>query len=174
MIFHKTPFEGLMCIEFEPRSDERGYFMRIFSRDEFAREGIEFQIAQVNCSATVKRGTLRGLHFQKSPHEETKIVSCLRGKIFDVAVDLRKESSTYRQWMGLELSPEKNAAFFIPKGFAHGFQTLMDDCEVEYLISEFYHPESAYGARWNDPILHITWPITDPLLSEKDQNWPFL
>ncbi|TSC74295.1 MAG: dTDP-4-dehydrorhamnose 3,5-epimerase [Parcubacteria group bacterium Gr01-1014_33] len=174
MIFHTFPIKGPLRIEFEPRHDERGYFMRTFCARELKDQTIEFRITQINRSRTARRGTLRGMHFQKEPHAEAKIISCLQGKIYDVLVDLREESPTYRKWVSMELAAEKNIALYIPAGFAHGFETLEEECEVEYLMSEFYHPESSSGVRWNDPLLDIVWPITSPTLSDRDANWPLL
>jgi dTDP-4-dehydrorhamnose 3,5-epimerase len=172
MIFKKTKIKGLYIIEPELKSDERGYFARIFCKKEFKKIGFDFKIVQVNRSLTKKRGTIRGLHFQKPPKSEDKIVVCLKGKIFDVALDLRKNSPTFGKWVGVELSEENKKMFLIPKGFAHGFQTLTDNCEILYFVSEFYSPKYESGIRWDDPFFNIKWPIKNPILSEKDKNWP--
>jgi len=174
MIFRKTKIKGLYIVEPELKIDERGNFQRIFCQEELSKYGIKFNIRQINQSLSKKRGTLRGLHFQKPPKAEDKIVQCLKGAIYDVAVDLRKNSPTYGRWVAVELSEENKKMFLIPKGFAHGFQTLTDNCEVQYFVSEFYFPEYERGICWNDPFLNIDWPIKNPILSKKDQNWPLM
>jgi len=174
MIFNKTKIEGLYVIEPESKTDERGNFARVFCKNELAREGLAFDIVQINQSFTNKKGTIRGMHFQKEPKAEAKIVQCLKGKIYDVAVDLRKDSKTYGQWVAEELNEKNKRMFFIPKGFAHGFQTLSNNCEVQYLMSEFYSQENASGVRFDDPFLKINWPIKNPILSEKDKDWPLI
>jgi dTDP-4-dehydrorhamnose 3,5-epimerase len=172
MIFKKTKIKGLYIIEPEFKIDERGYFARIFCKNEFKKIGFDFNIVQINRSLTKKKGTIRGLHFQKPPKSEDKIVVCLKGKIFDVALDLRKNLPTFAKWVGVELSEENKKIFLIPKGFAHGFQTLTDNCEILYFVSEFYSPKYESGIRWDDPFFNIKWPIKNPILSEKDKNWP--
>jgi len=174
MKFQKTKIEGLYIIEPELKTDERGYFARIFAKDELAREGLSFDIVHANISSTKKRGTVRGMHFQREPKAEGKIVQCVRGGIYDVAVDLRKNSKTFGKWEAVELTEENRKMFFIPKGFAHGFQALTDNCEVKYFMSEFYSPEHATGVRWDDPMLRVSWPIADIILDEKDRSWPML
>ena len=174
MIFHSTKFEGLYIIELEPKLDERGHLVRIFCKEEFAKTGIEFNIVQANHSLTKKKGTVRGMHFQKFPKTEDKIIQCLRGAVYDVAIDLRENSLTYGKWLAVELSEENKKMFFVPKGFAHGFQTLADNCEMQYFMSEFYSPAHSLGIRWNDPYFNIAWPIKNPILSEKDKNWPLI
>ncbi len=174
MIFHETQIAGVYVIELEPREDERGSFSRLFCQEELSKLGIRFEIAQINHSFNKKKGTLRGMHFQKDPKAEDKIVQCLRGTIFDVAGDLRKDSSTYGRWISEDLSENNKKMLLIPKGCAHGFQTLSDNSEVLYLMSEFYSPEHASGVRWDDPLLNIKWPIENPILSEKDKSWPLI
>lgn len=174
MIFHKTKIEGAYIIELEPKLDERGDFARIFCKKELAKEGLNFDIVQINQSLTSKKGTIRGIHFQKEPKDEAKIVQCLEGAIYDVAVDLRKESKTYGEWLGEELTANNKKIFLLPKGVAHGFQTLIDNCRVQYFMSEFYFPEYGFGVRWDDPFLKINWPIKNPILSERDKNWPLI
>ncbi len=174
MIFKKTKIEGLYIIEPELKVDERGYFTRIFCQEELVKTGLSFNVAQINQSLTKKKGTIRGMHFQKPPKAEDKIVQCLKGAIYDVVIDLRPDSSTYSQWVAEELSGQNKKMFFIPKGFAHGFQALVDNCEVQYFVSEFYSPEYARGIRWNDSRFNIQWPIKNPILSKKDKNWPLL
>lgn len=174
MIFKKTKIEGLYIIEPELKLDERGYFTRTFCKEELAKEGLDFDVAQANHSLTKEKGAIRGMHFQKDPKAEAKIVQCLKGKIYDVAIDLRNSSKTYGQWVAEELTEDNKKMFFIPKGFAHGFQCLTDNCLVQYLMSEFYSKEHASGARWNDQFFNIEWPVKNPVLSEKDKNWPLI
>lgn len=174
MIFKKTKIKSLYIIEPESKKDERGNFVRIFCEEELAKKGLAFDIKQINQSLTKKRGTIRGMHFQKEPKSEGKIVQCLKGEIYDVAADLREDSQTYGQWVAQELTENNKKMFFIPKGFAHGFQTLSDNCEVQYFMSEFYSPEYSDGVRWDEPIFKIKWPIKNPILSEKDKDWPLI
>ncbi|MDD4784977.1 MAG: dTDP-4-dehydrorhamnose 3,5-epimerase [Candidatus Shapirobacteria bacterium] len=171
MIFNKTKLDGLYIIDPEAKNDERGYFSRVFCKNEFAKNGLDFNIVQVSRSLTKKKGTIRGLHFQKEPNTEDKIIGCIKGKIFDVAVDLRQDSPTFGQWVSQELSQENQRMFLIPKGYAHGFQTLADGCEMLYFMTEYYCSECTGGVLWNDPFLKITWPLKNPILSEKDKNW---
>jgi len=174
MKFQETKIKGLYIIEPELKVDERGYFARIFCKKEFAKIGLKFEIVQINRSSNLKKGTLRGMHFQKPPKAEDKIVQCLKGAIYDVAIDLRKDSKTFGRWIAVELTEENRKMFFIPKGFAHGFQSLRDNSEILYFMSEFYFPEHESGVRWNDPFFNIVWPIKNPILSEKDKNWPLM
>lgn len=174
MKFKETKIKGLYIIEPELNIDKRGYFTRIFCRNKFKKNGINFKIVQVNRSLTKKKGTIRGLHFQKKPRAEDKIICCIKGAIYDVAVDLRKKSPTYSQWVAVELSEDNKKMFLIPKGFAHGFQTLTDNCEVLYFMSEYYSPKYGSGIRWNDSLFNIKWPTKNPILSEKDKNWPLM
>ncbi|MCL6482384.1 MAG: dTDP-4-dehydrorhamnose 3,5-epimerase [Firmicutes bacterium] len=173
MIFHKLKLEGAYRIDLEPREDERGFFARAWCQREFAEHGLETHIVQSNLSYNRYRGTLRGMHYQAPPHEEVKLVRCIRGSIFDVIIDLRPDSPTYLQWVGVELTATNRQMLYVPRGFAHGFQTLEDDTEVFYHVSEFYHPEAERGVRWNDPQFGIQWPAVEKrILSPKDQNWP--
>ncbi len=175
MIIHQTPIPGLATIHLEKKGDERGWFARTFCVDELQKSDISFQIQQANRSFTQKKGALRGMHFQADPHGEGKIVSCIQGAIYDVAIDLRKDSDTYTQWFGIELTSEEGTLFYIPPGFAHGFQTLTENCVVEYFMSAPYVADAATGVRWNDPAFNITWPINNPTeINEKDMNWPLL
>jgi len=174
MIFHKTKIKDLYIIETELKADERGYFARVFCKKELANAGFKFEIVQINRSLNKKKGTIRGMHFQQEPKAEVKIVQCLRGAVYDVAVDLREDSQTYGQWVAEELTEDNKKMFFIPKGFAHGFQTLADNCEVQYFMSEFYSLGHGSGLRWDDPFFNIKWPIKNPILSEKDKNWPLI
>lgn len=166
----KTPLEipGLYLLEFNAFQDNRGKFTRIFCARELAEIGINKPIAQINYSASKTSGTLRGMHFQCPPHAETKIVQCVKGKCFDVAVDLRKKSSTYLQWHGEFLEECDDKAFVIPEGFGHGFLTLEPDTELMYFCTEFYTPESEGGVRYDDPAIGIEWPHPAKIMSNKD------
>ncbi len=173
MIFHKLKLEGAYRIDLEPREDERGFFARAWCQRELAEHGLETRVVQSNLSYNRHKGTLRGMHYQAPPHEEVKLVRCIRGSIFDVILDLRPDSPTYLQWVGVELTAANRQMLYVPRGFAHGFQTLEDDTEVFYHVSEFYHPEAERGVRWNDPQFAIQWPAVEKrIISPKDQNWP--
>lgn len=174
MIVRVTNIDGVYIILPQSRIDARGFFARTFCKRELQKNGIKMNIVQINQSLTRKKGTIRGMHFQKEPFAEEKIVQCLKGAICDVAVDLRRHSPTYGQSVRAELNDENRKMLYIPKGFAHGFQTLSDDCIVQYLMSQYYQSEYAAGARWNDPHLRIDWPVKDPVLSKKDKSWPLL
>ena len=174
MRFQATPLEGAYFLELDRLEDERGFFARSFCQEEFERQGLKPAIAQCNISWNRKRGTLRGLHYQAAPHEEAKVVRCTRGAIWDVIVDLRASSPTWVRWYAAELNAENRRALYVPEGFAHGFQTLADDSEVLYQMSEFYHPELARGVRWDDPKLGINWPLPDPILSARDRSYSLL
>jgi dTDP-4-dehydrorhamnose 3,5-epimerase len=175
MMFRETKLAGLFIIEAEPIVDERGAFVRTFCAREFAARGLETGFAQCSASFNAKAGTLRGLHYQIAPHEEAKLVRVTAGAIYDVAVDLRADSSTYGQWVAVELTAANRRMLYIPRGFAHGFQTTVDASEVFYQIAPFYEPASARGIRWNDPELAIAWPDgAAPILSARDQAFPFL
>jgi dTDP-4-dehydrorhamnose 3,5-epimerase len=169
--FLPTRLTGACVIELERFEDERGFFARSFCRDEFAAHGLKAAFVQCNVSFNATRGTLRGLHYQASPHEEAKLVRCTRGAIFDVIVDLRKGSGTYLQWISVELTAENHRMLYVPEGFAHGFQTLEDGSEVFYHMSEMFRPEAARGARWNDPAFGITWPLPRPTMSARDAGY---
>jgi dTDP-4-dehydrorhamnose 3,5-epimerase len=170
--FAETPLAGAFVVEIEPLKDERGLFARSFCRKEFEAHGLDPAVAQCNVSHNVRRGTLRGLHYQAPPHEEAKLVRCTRGAIWDVIVDLREASKTRLQWFAAELSADNHRALYVPRGFAHGFQTLADDSEVFYQMSEFYRPDGARGIRWNDPSIGIRWPLAEPILSARDRDLP--
>lgn len=172
MKFLPTPIQGAFVVDLERLEDERGFFARSFCRREFEAHGLNPDLAQCNVSFNPKRATLRGLHFQAPPHEEAKLVRCTQGAVWDVIADLRRGSASYSHWHGLELSAANRRALYVPEGVAHGFQTLLDDSELLYLMSEFYHPESARGVAWNDPAFGIAWPIADPVMSERDRNLP--
>jgi dTDP-4-dehydrorhamnose 3,5-epimerase len=172
VIFRETALRGAWIIELEPREDERGFFARAWCEDEFAEHGLTTRIAQCNISWNARRGTLRGLHFQAEPHAEVKLVRCSRGAVYDVIVDLRPSSPSYTRWAGVELTAENRRTLYVPEGFAHGFQTLSDDTELFYQVSEPYAPAAERGVRWDDPAFGIVWPLTDPILSDKDRVWP--
>lgn len=174
MIFTPLPLSNAALIQLEKKEDARGYFVRTFCSQELLLNGTPFSVVQSNLSYNTKKATLRGLHYQLSPHEEDKIVYCLKGTIFDVIVDIRLDSPTYGQWFSVELSEAEKNGLFIPKGFAHGFQTLCDECEVLYLMSTSYVPEAARGVLWNDPALSIPWPLQEPIISDRDQQFPCL
>ncbi|WP_076862748.1 dTDP-4-dehydrorhamnose 3,5-epimerase [Bradyrhizobium mercantei] len=172
MRFEATGLDGAWLVKLDAAHDERGFFARTFCEDEFRAQGIETRFPQHSISSSSRKGTLRGMHFQKDPHGEVKLVRCLNGSIWDVIIDLRANSPTFRQWRGFELSAENGSQLYIPKGFAHGFQTLSDNVQVNYLISEFYQPSAASGVRYNDPMFGISWPLAVSTISDKDQNWP--
>jgi len=172
--FIETPLSGLYRVEREILEDQRGFFTRFYCGDEFKRIGFNKPVAQMNQTLTRKRGTIRGLHFQYPPHDEMKLVTCLRGEILDVAVDIRRGSSTYLQWHAEHLSAENHASLLISEGFAHGFQTLTEDCELLYLHSSFYAPKSEGALNALDPALSIDWPLDVTEMSERDKNHSLL
>ncbi len=172
MIFRDTALDGVIEIEFERIEDDRGHFARTWSRDAFEAHGLAGDFVQCNTSFNHQRGTLRGLHFQVDPHQEAKLIRCTRGRVFDVAVDVRADHPTRGDWCAVELSADDGRMLFIPGGFAHGFQTLDDASEVFYQMSAPYAPLAARGIRWNDPDLAIDWPLASPILSERDQTLP--
>jgi dTDP-4-dehydrorhamnose 3,5-epimerase len=172
MRFQPTELADAVLIDLDKRTDERGYFARIFCEDEFARAGLETRYVQANTSANPRAGTLRGLHYQISPHAEVKVVRCTRGAVFDVIVDLRPQSPSFRRWQGFELDAASGRTLYVPKGFAHGYQALVDDSEVSYLVSYPYTPGAESGIRHDDPALGIDWPLGVSVISEKDAGWP--
>lgn len=172
MRFTETAVLGAFVIEIEPRTDARGFFARTWCQREFEAMGLTTRIVQVNVSFNALKGTLRGMHYQDAPHQEAKVVSCIRGALHDVALDLRPQSPTYLRWTAIELTPDNHKALYIPEGCAHGFQTLADDTEVHYLMSEFYAPTHARGVRYDDPIFNIRWPLPPANLSDADRRWP--
>lgn len=174
MIFAETPLLGAYVIEIEKHEDERGFFARSWCVREFSAKGLDPHIVQCDVSFNRLKGTLRGLHYQIPPHAEVKLVRCNKGSLFDVIVDLRKDSPTFLKWVGIELTAANHRMLYIPKLFAHGFQTLEDDTEIFYQMSEFYEPAAARGIRWNDPNLGINWPDGDRTMSQKDQAYPNL
>src|SRR6516162_8646220 len=171
MIFHKAPLPGAYVIELEKRGDERGFFARMFCEREFAAQGLATRFVQINISASASKGTLRGLHYQLAPKAETKVVRCIRGALYDVILDLRRDSATFGKSFGAELSAENRLMMYVPKGFAHGFLTLTDFSEVVYLVDESYSPEQERGVRWNDPKFAIPWPAQPTVLSDKDRSF---
>jgi dTDP-4-dehydrorhamnose 3,5-epimerase len=174
LIFHKTAVSGAYIIELEKFIDERGFFARSWCSREFREQGLTAHIVQSNISYNAKKNTIRGLHYQKEPHAEDKIVQCIQGAILDVVVDLRPESPSFKQWISAELNPENSNMLFVPAGCAHGFQTLENHTKVTYMVSSFYAPGFEAGVRWNDPEFKIEWKkMVEPLtLSVKDKSWP--
>jgi dTDP-4-dehydrorhamnose 3,5-epimerase len=172
MILVETPLPGAFVIELELRRDRRGFFARSYCRREFERSGLDLEIVQTNLSFNAKAGTLRGMHFQRPPAEESKLVRCSRGTIFDVIIDLRRDSATYGKHFAVELSDDSHRALFVPKGFAHGFQALSDGVMVEYQMGAYYSPNEATGIRYDDPAFAIEWPLPVTTISEQDLSWP--
>lgn len=172
MRFTETPLRGAFVIELDLLEDERGHFARTFDVNEFAEHGLDPAVVQCNTSFNTRRGTLRGMHYQADPDGEAKLVRCTRGSIFDVAVDLRPGSDTRGRWFGVELSASNARMLYIPAGMAHGFQTLADESEVHYQMSHQYVPEQARGVRFDDPAFGIEWPLADPIVSERDRQFP--
>lgn len=172
MIFHETGLLGAYLIEMERASDERGFFARTYCRHAFEERGLNTSIEQCSISYNARKGTLRGMHYQVEPAAEVKLVQCICGSLYDVIIDLRVGSKTFCQWYAVELSDNNRLILYVPEGFAHGFQTLVDNTTVFYQISTFYAPQHARGVRWNDPAFAIEWPIKDPILSEKDICMP--
>jgi dTDP-4-dehydrorhamnose 3,5-epimerase len=172
MIFTETKLPGVYLIDIEKREDQRGFFARAWCQKEFEAHGLTPRVAQANISFNKYKGTLRGLHYQVVPYAETKLVRCTRGAIYDVIIDLRPDSPTYMQWLGVELTAENYKMLYVPEEFAHGFQTLTDNTEVIYQVSQFYTPEAEGGLRYNDPAFGIEWPLEVQVISDKDKSWP--
>ena len=173
MIFTETELAGACIVDLDRLEDNRGFFARAWCQREFAERGLETRVAQCNTSLSTLRGTLRGMHFQREPVEETKTIRCIAGALYDVIIDLRPGSPTFKRWIGIELTAKDRRMMYVPRGFAHGFQTLEDDTEAFYMVSEFHTPEAEGGVRWNDPAFGIEWPVTPPTqMSEKDRGWP--
>lgn len=173
MIFEETKLAGAYIIHPERLEDSRGFFSRVWCKKEFEQHGLATELVQCNISYNKSANTLRGMHYQEKPYQEAKLVRCTAGSIFDVIIDIRPESATYKEWMGVELSAENRTLLYVPEGFAHGYVTLVDDAEVFYQVSEFYTPDVERGIRWNDPMFKIAWPESDSLvISKKDRAWP--
>ena len=172
MIFTETKLKGSFVIQPERLEDERGFFARTFCCNEFKAKGLNPRLVQCSISVNAIKGTIRGMHFQRPPHEEAKLVRCIKGAIFDVIIDIRPESATYGTWISFSLSDSNCRMLYIPEGCAHGFQTLKNNTEILYQMSEFYHPESEGGIRPNDPAFGIPWPIKDPIVSARDLAYP--
>lgn len=172
MIFRETELPGAYAIDLERHSDERGFFARAWCQREFEEHGLNPRLVQCNISYNEGRGTLRGMHYQVPPHEEAKLVRCTRGSIYDVIIDLRSDSPTYKEHFGIELNDENRTMLYVPEGFAHGFLTLEDDTEIFYQMSEFYAPEAARGVRWDDPAFGIDWPAPVRHIKDRDQSYP--
>ena len=168
MKFYETELKGAYIIELEKFEDERGFFTRVWDKKIMQDQGLKSDLVQMSFSFSKKKGTLRGMHFQKEPFQEVKIVKCIQGKIFDVIIDLRVESKTYKKWIGVELSADKQKMIYVPEGFAHGFQTLEENTHVLYQMSNWFSPEHEKGIRWDDKDFNIRWPITDLIISKKD------
>ena len=172
MIFTKAELEGAFIIEIEKLEDARGFFARAWCQKEFEAHGLNPRFVQANISYSKMRGTLRGMHYQEAPYAEAKLVRCIRGAIYDVIIDLRQGSPSYGRWMGLQLTANNYRMLYVPEGFAHGFQTLEDDTEVFYQVSQFYSPQYERGVRYDDPSFAIKWPLEVRVISEKDKSWP--
>ncbi len=172
MIFTETRLKGAYRIDLERKADDRGFFARTYCEREMAKQGIPFRPVQNSISFNSLRGTLRGMHFQAAPHEEAKIVRCTMGAIYDVIVDLRPASATFKQWVAETLTADNRKMLFIPEGFAHGFLTLQDNTEALYEISAFYVPDAGRGVRWDDPAIGVTWPEPVRRISERDKGYP--
>jgi dTDP-4-dehydrorhamnose 3,5-epimerase len=169
--FTETRLKGAYIIEPEPIEDERGFFARSWCQQEFDVRGLNPNLVQCNISFNKKKGILRGMHYQVAPHEEAKLVRCTKGAIYDVIIDLCPDSSTFKQWIAVELTAKNHKMLYIPEGFAHGFQSLIDNTEVFYQMSEFYHPECARGVRWDDPAFKIEWPEGERIITAKDMQY---
>ena len=173
MKFIETKLKGAYVIEIEPIVDHRGFFARSWCEQEFRDRGLNPSLVQCNISFNTKKGTLRGMHYQTKPYEEAKLVRCTQGAIYDVIIDIRPESATFKKWFAVELSGNNHKMLYIPEGFAHGFQTLKDNTEVFYQMSEFYHPSGVRGIRWDDPEFQIKWRLENKIISERDLSYSF-
>lgn len=174
MRFTETALPGTWIIDLEPVQDERGFFARTWCREEFEQHGLTAEFTQCNISFNPRKATLRGMHYQIAPYEEVKLVRCTAGGIYDVIVDLRPQSPTFKHWLAIELNAGNRKMVYVPQGVAHGFQTLTDSTEVSYQMAGNYRPEYATGVRWDDPALAIAWPYAEPILSERDRSFPLL
>ena len=171
MLFTETKLKGTFVIEPEKLEDERGFFARIWDHQEFKEAGLNPKIAQCSISKNKKKGIIRGLHYQLPPYQETKLVRCTRGKLYDVIIDLRPDSKTFKQWFGIELSEENYKMIYVPEDFAHGYQTLVDNTDIAYQMSIEYLPKFYTGVRWDDPAFNIKWPLTPSIISKQDKKW---
>lgn len=171
MKFIETGLSGAVIVEIEKLQDQRGFFARTWCKKEFEKHGLDTEVVQANVSYNRTKGTLRGMHYQAEPHGETKLVRCTQGAIYDVIIDLRPDSPTYRKWIGVELTADNYRMLFVPKMFAHGYQTLVDDSVVAYQAGQFYTPGSERGIRFDDPAFDIQWPLPVSIISEKDKSW---
>jgi len=171
MIFSETNLSGLYIIEIEKIEDERGFFARTWDKNEFSKMGLDSEFIQSSISINYKKGTLRGMHYQIQPYEESKMITCTKGKIFDVIIDLRKNSKTFKKWVSIELSSLNHRILYIPKGFAHGFQTLVDNSQVHYDITQIFSSKHSRGIRWDDPTFKIKWPLDVTIMSKKDSEY---
>jgi dTDP-4-dehydrorhamnose 3,5-epimerase len=174
MLFRETTLKGAYVIEVEERRDERGFFARTFCIEEFAAYGLKLRAVQCSIAFSIALGTIRGMHYQIAPSPEAKLVRCTQGAVYDVIIDMRPESATYLQHFGIDLSAGNHRTLYVPEMFAHGYQTLTDNTEVEYQISEFYAPDCARGVRYDDPALAIDWPLPVTMISAKDRAWPLI
>lgn len=173
MLFTETKLRGAFVLDLEPHEDDRGFFARTFCAREFEQHGLNPRLVQCSISFNRHRGTLRGMHWQEAPHGECKLIRVTRGAIYDVIIDLRRDSPTFKQWFAVELMAENRRQLYVPAGFAHGFQTLSGDTEVAYQMSDFFLPESSRGVRWNDPAFAIEWPKVEPrIMNERDGSYP--
>jgi dTDP-4-dehydrorhamnose 3,5-epimerase len=172
MIFLKTKIPGVFEIHIEAKPDDRGFFARTWCQQEFEAQGLSGRLVQCNLSFNTRKGTLRGMHYQTAPHEEAKLIRCTKGAIYDVVLDLRQQSSTFKDWIAVVLTSEKRNLVYVPEGCAHGFLTLEDQSEVSYQMSELWKNESARGVRWNDPAFHIRWPEKVEVISDRDRTYP--
>jgi len=171
MIFNHTTLNDAFLIDIEKKEDSRGFFARAWDIKEFQQNGLNTNLMQCNISRSKKKGTIRGMHYQKYPHQEAKLIRCTKGKIYDVIIDLRPNSKSYKKWEGFELSSDNYKLLYVPEGFAHGFQSLEDNTEIFYQVSQFYTPEAEAGIRWDDSTFNISWPLSSYIVSEKDSTW---
>lgn len=172
MLFTETKLKGAFLLELEEREDNRGFFARTFCQREFAAHGMNANVVQCNIAYNKKKGTLRGMHFQEAPFQEAKFIRCTKGAIYDVILDLRQGSPTFKQWISAELNEDNHKMLYVPEGFAHGYQTLTEVSEIIYQVSQFYAPQSAAGVRYNDPAFAIKWPLEVAAISDLDKKWP--
>lgn len=172
MKFVTTPISGVVLVDLEPVEDDRGFFARTYCEEEFRRHGLETHIAQCSVALSLRKGTLRGMHYQRDPHSEVKLVRCIRGAVYDVVVDIRPDSATFRQWFATELNAANRRAIYIPHGIAHAYQTIEDETEISYQMSSAYNAEAAAGVRWDDPAFAVRWPLEVTAITERDLSYP--